>query len=340
MTTIIDVAKRANVSPATVSNAFNRPGRVSKNTLERVLAVAADMNFQPNIMAHGLRSQQTGIVGIVVADIQFPYAAQIAKGAQNRLREAGKTGLITNVGQNQSDIRAHLLELRQQGIRAFVLAPAPYRYDEETHTLLRKWIDEGIQLSFVSNEMASFPADSVLWQAQEGAKTLVRHLSKLGHRKIAFIRLPLDKSTAGLKRWLGYQEGMHSLGNPLNDDYVFEGILNFESGVRAANHFLNLADPPTAIMANDDLMAAGVINRCYHAGIRVPDDLSIAGFGNMDIAPNLSPALTTVGVSIEKMGRKAAELLLQRLEEPDRPIQRVFNDYELIIRESTGKVRA
>ena len=207
MTTIIDVAKAANVSPATVSNAFNRPDRVNAQTRERVLAIAAEMNFQPNMMAQGLRSQKSGIIGIVVADIRLGYAAQIAKGAHDRLREAGKTGLITNVGSDQIEIRGTLKDLRQQGVRAFVMAPAPYRYDEETRELLRQLQADGVQLSFVSNEMASFPADVVLWQAQEGAKMLVQHLTDLGHKKIAFIRLPLNKSTAGLKRWLGYQEG-------------------------------------------------------------------------------------------------------------------------------------
>ena len=338
MTTIIDVAKRANVSPATVSNAFNKPSRVGKATLERVLAIAAEMNFQPNFMAHGLRSQKTGMVAIVVSDIRITYTAQMAKGAQDRLKQAGKIGLITNVGHDQTAIRTHLLELRQQGIRAFVMAPAPYRYDEETQELILSMLNDGIQMSFVSNELGSFPADVVLWQAQEGAKTLVQHLAKLGHEKIAFVRLPLNKSTAGLKRYLGYQEGMHVLGLHLRDEYVFEGNLDFESGVRAANHLLNLPDPPTAIVAHDDLVAAGIINHCYHVGIRVPADLSIVGFSSLDMAQHLSPALTTVGISLEMMGNSAADLLLQRLEEPDRPAQKLYNEYELVIRESSGRV--
>ncbi|MEM9775286.1 MAG: LacI family DNA-binding transcriptional regulator [Chloroflexota bacterium] len=339
MTTIIEVAKRANVSPATVSNAFNKPSRVGKETLERVLAVAAEMKFQPNLMAHGLRSQKTGIVAIVVSDIRIAYTAQIAKGAQDQLKQAGKIGLITNVGHDQENIKAHLRELRQQGIRAFVMAPAPYRYDEETRELISQMLDDGMHMSFVSNELASFPADVVLWQAQEGAKSLVQHLAKLGHEKIAFVRLPLNKSTAGLKRYLGYQEGMHVLGLPIRDEYVFEGTLDFESGVRAADHFFRLLDSPSAIVAHDDLMAAGIINRCYHLGIRIPADLSIVGFSSLDMAQHLSPALTTVGINLEMMGKSAAELLLQRLNEPDKPPQKLFNDYELIIRESTGPVR-
>lgn len=340
MTTIIDVAKRAKVSPATVSNAFNKPDRVNAKTRERVLAVAAEMNFQPNMWAHGLRSQKSGIVGIVVADIRFAYAAQIAKGAQDRLRESGKTGLITNTGRDQGEIRAILKELRQQGVRAFILAPAPYRYDNATRDLIREIQQDGVMFSFVSNEMASFPADVVLWQAQEGAKMLVRHLTGLGHRKIAFVRLPLNKSTAGLKRWLGYQEGILEQGLQLRTEYVFEGMLNFESGVRALDHFLSLADPPTAIMTNDDIMAAGVFNRCYHLGIRIPQDLSVTGFGNYDVGPHLSPALTTIGVKIEEMGRNAAELMLLRMDEPDRPVEKRLIDYDLIVRESAGPVVA
>ena len=131
---------------------------------------------------------------------------------------------------------------------------------------------------------------------------------------------------------------MLAQGHELRDEYVFEALLNFESGVKALDYFLSLDDPPTAIMTNDDLMAAGVFNRCYHLGIHIPEDLSVTGFGNYDVGPHLSPTLTTIGVKIEEMGRNAAELMLKRLEMPDRPPEKMLIDYDLIIRESTGPI--
>lgn len=340
MTTIIDVARQAQVSPATVSNAFNNPDRLRPETLERVLTVAAEMNFTPNLMAHGLRSQTSGLVGIMVSDIGIQYAAMIAKGAQARLREAQKSGLIINTGKDPVQVRTLMRELVQQGLRAFVMSPSPYRYDEETRELLLEMQSRGIVISFISNELASFPGDVVLWQAQEGAKILVQHLIGLGHRKIGFVRLPFDESTAGLKRWLGYQEGILGSGLPMREAFVFEGDLSFESGVNALDYFLSLEDRPTAIMTVDDHVAAGIINRCYHLGIRVPQDLSVVGFGDLELAQHLSPALTTIGVKVEEMGRQAAELLLRRLVDRDAPPQKPLVDFQMIVRDSTGPLSA
>ncbi|MEM7118109.1 MAG: LacI family DNA-binding transcriptional regulator [Chloroflexota bacterium] len=340
MTTIIDVAKRANVSTATVSNAFNKPQRVKAETRKRVLAVAAEMNFQPNLHASGLRSQRTGIVGIVVSDIRFNYSAVVAHGIQEELRRANRTGLIANTDGSHQKTRAILRELRQQGVRSFILSPAQYRYDEETLQLLREMQASGIHLAFVSNEMASFSADVVLWNAQEGTKQMVRHLVEQGHHQIAFVRLALNRNTAGLKRWFGFQEGMIEAGLPLIPEYIFEGKMNFETGVQALDHFRQLPEPPTAIFAIDDIVAAGVINRCYHLGIRVPHDLSVVGIGDLPIAQHLSPALTTIGVDIEQMGRKAAELLLERLDNGELPPRKHYLDYQLIVRESSAEPKS
>ncbi|MEM7346658.1 MAG: LacI family DNA-binding transcriptional regulator, partial [Chloroflexota bacterium] len=337
MTTIIDVAKQANVSPATVSNAFNKPNRVNAQTRERVLAIATEMGFQPNLHAQGLRSQRTGIVGIIVSDIRLYYAATIARSIQERLHQSHKTGLISSTDGRNKDVRTVIEALRQQGVQAFILCPAPTKYDNETLNFLQDLIQNGVQMSFITNELASFSADVALWQAQEGSKMLTRHLIELGHRKIAFVRLPLTAKMAGVKRWLGYQEGMIEAGLPLRPDYIVDGHLGFETGVMAWDKLRQLSDPPTAVMANDDLIAAGVINRCYHLGMHVPKELSVTGFGNYPIAQHISPALTTIGVPLEQLGTQAAELLLERLEDNSLPPRKPLLDYTLIIRESTYK---
>ena len=335
MPTIIDVAKRANVSTATVSNAFNKPNRVNAKTRERVLAVAAEMGFHPNLHAQGLRSRTTGIVGIIVSDIQLYYPATIARGIQERLRKSHKTGLINNSDSDLPAMKAIIHEMTEQGVRAFILCPAPFKYENETLEFLQVLMDGGIKMAFISNELASFPGDVALWQAQEGSKMLTRHLIELGHRKIAFVRLPLQSNMAGIKRWLGYQEGMLEAGLPLHPEYIIDGPIAFETGVMAWDQLRQLPDPPTAVIANDDMIAAGVINRCYHLGMRIPDDLSVTGFGNYPIAQYLSPKLTTVGVPLYTMGTNAAELLLERLADPSLPPRKSLLEYELIVREST-----
>ncbi|MEM7336201.1 MAG: LacI family DNA-binding transcriptional regulator [Chloroflexota bacterium] len=340
MITIKDVAKRAKVSTTTVSYAFNQPQRVRDETRQRVLAAAAALGFQPNLHASGLRSHQTGIVGIIVSDIRVYYSAVIARGIQERLLQANKTGLIANTDGSQEKTRAVIQKLRQQGVRAFIFSPVPSRYDEETLLLFHQMQKEGIPLAFVTNEMASFPADMVLWHAQEGVKRIVMHLVEQGHQKIGVARLKLGSHMSGVKRWLGFQEGIIEANLLLHSDYIFEGELNFESGVRAIDYFRQLAAPPTAIVAIDDVIASGIMNRCFHLGVRIPRDLSIVGVGNTPTAQHLSPSLTTVGVNMEAMGRKSAELLLERLKNPELPPRKPFLDYELVIRESVSLPKA
>ena len=336
MTTIKDVAKRAKVSTTTVSYTFNQPQRVRAETRERVLAAAAELGFRPNLHASGLRSQQTGIVGIVVSDIRVYYSAVIARGIQEQLLQANKTGLIANTDGNQAKTRAVIQKLRQQGVRAFIFSPVPSRYDDETLTLFQQMQADGIPIAFVTNEMVSFSADMVLWHAQEGVRQMVQHLVGQGHRKIGVARLKPANLMSGVKRWLGFQEGMIEANLPLRPDYVFEGQLSFESGVRAIDYFRQLTDPPTAIVAIDDVIASGMMNRCFHLGVHVPRDLSIVGIGNTPIAQHLSPALTTVGVDMEAMGRKSAELLLERLTDNSLPPRKPFLDYQLALRESVA----
>lgn len=336
MTTIRDVAKRAKVSTTTVSYTFNQPQRVRTETRERVLAAAVELGFRPNLHASGLRSQQTGIVGIVVSDIRVYYSAVIARGIQEQLLRANKTGLIANTDGKQEKTRAVIQKLRQQGVRAFIFSPVPSRYDDETLALFRQMQTEGIPIAFVTNEMASFSADMVLWHAQEGVRRLVQHLVEQGHRKIGIARLQPGGHMSGVKRWLGFQEGMIESNLPLRQEYIFEGQLNFESGVEAVDYFRQLSDPPTAIVAIDDVIASGMMNRCFHLGVRVPSDLSIVGIGNTPITQHLSPALTSVGVDMEAMGRKSAELLLERLSDISLLPRKPFLDYQLALRESVA----
>ena len=337
MPTIIDVAKRANVSISTVSNAFNKPNRVNAKTRERVLNVAAEMGFRPNLYARSLRTRNTALIGIIVSDIQLPYIATLARGIQNRLNQAEKISLMANTDGSQERIRTIISQLRQQGVNAFILSPVPFNYDDQTRAFFSRLQSDGVSLAFISNELAESNFDTVLTKAQEGSKAMVRYLVELGHRKIAFVSLPFTRGTTGVKRWLGYQEGLIEAGLKVRSELVIETKMSFEGGVVALQQLLQLTDPPTAIIAASDVIASGIMNHAHQLGIQIPSELSIVGYNNEPLAAHLFPALTTVGLPIYQMGVKAAELLLERLQDNSLPPRKPLFDYELIVRESAAE---
>lgn len=339
MTTIVDVAKIAKVSTATVSNAFNKPDRVGAKTRQRVLAVAQELGFQPNLHARGLRGASTGLVGIIVTDIQISYVSTLARGIQDQLSLNQRTGLIINTDGDQAKTQKTLRSLRQQGVGAFILSPAPFLYEEDTRALLQEFQADGVPLVFASNEMASFPADAVLTSAQEGAKAMVRYLVECGHRKIAFVTLPVGTGTSGLKRWLGYQEGLLESGIPIRSDYMVESEMSMEGGMKSIVPLLDLPDPPTAVMAVSDTIASGIISQCHRLGVKVPDELSVVGYNDEPLAKHTTPALTTVGLPLAEIGKTAADLLIQRLSQPDLPWQKPLFDFKLIVRESAATLK-
>lgn len=340
MSTIIDVAKQAKVSTATVSNVFNKPERVNVKTREKVLSVAKVLNFQPNPYARGLRNQKTGMVAIAVPDISFYNSAQVAKGAHEYLKENHRLGLITNIGFDKARVIEQFKTLHTQGVSGFIVSALPNsRFDADILELLLSYEKEGAAVVYIGNNYETMDVNVVLNQSQQGCKTLVNHLASLGHKDIAYLSFYHSKGMA-VKRWLGFQEGLLEASLDLNPEYVIEGEISLEAGVRGLEQLLSLPRPPTAIMTASDIIASGVVNAAYRLGIKIPDDLSVTGFDAMPISEFATPSITSISIPTYELGSKAAEILLARLQDSEKPKEKAYLPFELLIRESTASPKS
>ncbi|MFD6177796.1 MULTISPECIES: LacI family DNA-binding transcriptional regulator [unclassified Isoptericola] len=323
-----EVARAAGVSVSTVSRALTAPEQVSAATRERVLEAADRLGYTPNPTARGLRLGRTHTLGLLVPDLENPYFASVTKGVQARARAAGYPVFVADSEEDPS-AEAGLLAQFAQRVDGVVLA-SPRSDDEE----LRRAVGQ-LPAVLVSRDLADLP--SVAVDDADGIAQVLGHLHALGHRRVGVAAGPTT-SWSGARRL----EGLRAAAERLGDVTLVElGSFRpyFSGGLAAADHAV--AQGVTAVATFNDLMALGVLDRLRGRGVRVPEDMSVVGFDDVDVATLVSPALTTVRVPRTGLGRRAVDLLLGRLDAGRAEPQTVGGDRhrlpaELVIRDSTG----
>ena len=326
------MAELAEVSTATVSYTFNMPEKVRPETRERVLAASEELGFRPNVLARALRKGKHAMVGIIVSDIQTPYVASIVRSAQEALERADQIGVVVSTDGQSDTIRGAIENLVDRGVAAFVICPIPFRCDEETIDYFLELGRRGILISLISNSMDEFPGDVVNTKSRLAAAAMVEYLVSLGHRRIAWIGRPTGPELVGMNRQNGFIDGLKAAGLEL----IVDAALDMDSGLRAADQLLSLDNPPSAVLAIADVVAAGFLMGCYRAGLTVPQDISVAGLNDDPIARQVWPRLTTMRPARQESGSTAVKLLVERQQDESLPPRKPALDFELVIRESTG----
>ncbi len=337
MPTIYDVAKRANVSPATVSNAFNKPHLIKAETHARILQAAEELEYQPNLFAKALAGGQTQMVGLLVPDIRYPYTATLARGIEDVLTAVDYLALITSTDGQPEKEQALIQQLLQRGVDGFILVPAQFGLADKTLQLLQNLAARRIPVVVAGEEVLDERIGSVAFRSQAGTRAAVDYLVELGHTQIAFVG---GRYTAGVavSRWLGYQESLLNHRLPLRPELVIETEMTPADGQAALAQLLALADPPTAVFALNDLLAMGMIDYCYAAGIRLPEQLSIISFDYLPMAQRTTPAVSSVVIPAYEIGRQAAQTLLAQYQNPDALPPQLMLDYTLAICQTTGEL--
>ena len=311
-----DVARRAGVSRATVSNVINnRTGgnvAITEETRRRILATVAELGYHPNAAARSLRSGSSGTVGLLIPDVANPHFWAIVRGVEAVTRAQGYQLALAVAGLDAERERALLRDLAQRRLDGLILLLTyPAHLAEELEALR---LQGGAIVTFGG----ALPGrDAVVQSYGLGTRELMAHLLGLGHRRIGFIRGAARPALAA-DRLLGYRRALRAAGIPLQKDLV---------------------PRPTAIVGANDLMAIGVLQAAAQRGLSVPRDLSVAGFDDIDLAAYLVPPLTTVRAESEGVGRQAAELLFRRLRDPEAPPQRIDLPAHLVVRGSTGECK-
>lgn len=335
MPTIYDVAKRANVSPATVSNAFNKPHLIKPDTHARILQAARELDYRPNLFAKALAGGQTQMVGLLVPDIRYPYTATLARGIEDVLTAEGYMAIITSTDGRPEKEQTLLRQLLQRGVDGFILTPAQFGLADETLHLLQRLVARDIPVVVAGEEVPDERIGYVAFRSQAGTRAAVDYLIELGHREIAFVG---GRYTAGVavSRWLGYQESLLNHRLSLRPELVIETDMTPADGMAALEQLLALENPPTAVFALNDLLAMGMIDACYARDIRLPEQLSVISFDYLPMAQRTTPAVSSVVIPAYEIGQQAAQALLAHYQKPDvLPVQRML-DYKLAIRQTTA----
>ncbi len=329
-----DVARRAGVSRATVSNVLNdRVGgsvRIPLETRQRILAVAQELGYQPHAAARSLRSGRSGTVGLLIPDATNPHFWGIVRGVEAVTRQHGYQLVLAVTALEPDRERESLRALAQQRMDGLILLLTyPGRLAGELEALR---LQGGAIVTFGGVLPGK---DAVVQSYAQGTRDLMRHLLQLGHRRIGFIR-GVARPALGADRLLGYRRALRAAGVRLEKELIVECGPTPRDGLLAARQLLALEPRPTAILGVNDLMAMGALQAAAERGLAVPRDVSVAGFDDIDAAAYLVPPLTTVRAAGEEVGRRAAEFLFRRLAEPDLPPQRVEMPAHLVVRGSTG----
>jgi LacI family transcriptional regulator len=333
MATIRDVARASNVSIATVSRVFNQSAVVSEDTRQRVAAAASRLGYWPNGIARSLITNRTHTLGLLLPDLHGEFFSEVIHGADVKAREKSFHLLVSRSSSSAEELTDALRSMRGRVDGLIVMAP-----DVDASRALRHAAGS-VPIVLLNPEFSLPGADTVGIANFQGAWTVVRHLVALGHRRIATITGPLQNIDAR-QRLDGYRAALREAGIEPDLSLEFHGDFTAHSGYEAAMAMLRQQGRPMAIFVANDHMAVGVMGAMQETGMRVPEDLAIAGFDDISLARYLSPPLTTVHVDMFELGKRAVELLLDpgRVEGPPEGRHEVLGT-TLVVRGSCGSNR-
>jgi LacI family transcriptional regulator len=337
ITTIRELAQRSGVSVATVSRVLNGYPDVSEKTRKRVFKMAAELDYAPSAAARTLVTKRSHVIGTVLdtgddhPDLQHPFFQEVLVALKRRLGAAGYDLLLyaNDLRENGSG-QSYLRRSRSHRVDGVILMGADTR-DPDVQALARS----GIPCVAVDLDLLGQRAGYVMSDNVRGSRAAVEHLAQLGHRRVGFIGGPTT-TRPGADRLLGFRLGLDDHQLPYGNDRVLEGDFYADSGHKAMERLLGLPEPPTAVVAASDLMAAGAVRAAQEGGIRVPADVSIVGFDDIQLAALMHPALTTIRQDKAGLGHAAAEALVRMIDDPAAPPPVVALPVELVVRHSTA----
>jgi len=329
--TIRDVAKKSNVSLMTVSRVVNKKGNVSKATAAKVLKAIRELNYKPNITARSLAAKKSDFIAIIVPDISNPFFSEMMKGAEDFARENGYNIFLGDT-EGKVELEKEYIDAAINRMADGIVLVAPRL---ENNLICE--INDNIPLVIVDRSINKNDIPQIYIDNLRGAMSAVEHLINLNHKNIAFLSGPKDVQDS-LQREKGYIMALKKHNIPVNPKLMLISDFSFEGGRDAFEKFFSNYPKPTAIFASNDIMAFGLIQRAHEMNVKVPKDVSIVGFDDILLSSLINPPLTTVRHPMLKMGIKAVELLVNKLNNKlDTKISFLLEN-TLIVRKSTRRI--
>jgi len=333
---IQDVARLAEVSTATVSRALAHPERVSAEARARVLEAIARVGYVPNPMARSLRSQKSRMVLVVLPNLDNIFFSRILRGIEETLFEAGYGMIIGDLdGSPAKEARFAAFTAAGQVDGAILLNGHLFGQTRDGRGVPAR---THVPLVVLCEAIPGAAIPQIEVDNRAAARRMTRYLASLGHRRIAYLCGPAE-NVLEHERFRGYRDGLREAGIAFDPDLVWPGDYTLAAGAAAGREIARCAARPGAVFSSNDEMAIGLMRSLVSAGLRVPQDISVAGFDDIDFAAMVEPSLTTIHQPRRELGRKAALVLLDLLN--GRPAEtRVRLKTDLVVRASTAPADA
>ncbi|MFC5469884.1 LacI family DNA-binding transcriptional regulator [Cohnella suwonensis] len=343
-TTIYDIAEKLNISAATVSRVLSKSNYPVRAALaNRIRATAEEMNYVPNSIGRQLKTNKTSTMGVIIPSITNPFYASVVSGIEEVASEKGFQILLCNSQQNPELEDQHLNMLFEKQVKGVILSSVSNRHD-----VLRKVMANGLKVVSVDQHMADFEAFQINFDYRKGGMIGTRYLLDQGHREIAYLTAPLTL-TSRQQILQGFMDEMASAGLPVPPERIVVadkrrgkkaegGSEEFENGKRMTRQLLDTGDMPTAIFACNDMTAFGVMDELASRKIKVPEQISVIGFDNLEFSEIVSPPLTSIEQPKYEMGRLACGMLMDWMDDSIRQTGEIMLQPRLVARTSVREI--
>jgi LacI family transcriptional regulator len=332
--TVADVAEKAGVSVSTAARVLSGRGYASDETRRVVLEAAKGLGYVPNQIARSLRTRQTRMIGLLIGDVENSFYSVIAKNVESVAKDAGYHVVLCNSDDDPTVEREYLKLLDGMRVDALVVTPTA-----ENVRYLARLIESGIVIVQVDRRVEGLAADAILVDNDAGAVSAVSYLIEAGHTSIGILTGELDVFTAQ-QRLVGYERALREHRVPIRKELIKTGSFHREHAIENATDLIRAEPAPTAIFAANNILAEGVLIALDQQGLRVPRDVSVVAFDDVEWMSMVEPPLSTVRQPVADMARSAAELLLRRLREGrDGPPSTVVFRTEFVERASVAAPR-
>ncbi len=345
--TLDDVARSAGVSRATAARVLGGYGSASPAARERVLAAAGTLRYRPNALARSMKSGTTRTLGVVVSDIQLAFFSQAVRGIADAARAEGFEVILANTDEEIALERAAVGVLVDKQVDGLIVVPA--EPGESGH--LREAQERGIPVVLLDRGSPGISCDVVVVDNHRAARNAVRHLVRLGHRRVAIVleegtaldaaeivkaRLRPDGGVTSPIREAGWASALLEAGHAVTDDLICRARYDRADACRITTAALDLPDRPTAILTTDETMTLGAVDAIHQAGLRMFADISLVAFDDLPWTELVRPPLTVVAQPVHDLGVTATQRLLGRIAGSDGPPETVVLPTSFVVRGSTG----
>ncbi len=335
--TIDDIAKKAGVSSATISRVLNNSSYVKDETKEKVLKVIEEMNYVPSAIARSLSRRETSTIGIIVPDITNPYFGEIIKGISKIAEEVGLNIILFNTNNDiKSELKA-LDEVKKHRLKGVIMTPGfgDTKFEDIFIDIIKS---TSMPIILVSADLNYINLNGVFVDDIKGGFDATDLLIKKGHRKIGIITGIISSSSA-INRLNGYKKALKENNLPIITKYIKEGKFNLDKAYEITKEFLEMEDPPTALIACSNMMTLGAIKALFEKNKKIPKDMALVGFNKIEFIDIVGINLTYVEDSPIELGRSAIKLLLEIFESEEKnKITRIKIPPKLILNGSEEKV--